>query len=119
MAVITWNADMSDAERQAAQRRWAKQRDALAREKFTNEEKARWAGIMHATWAGVADDVGYLMEQEGARLTAATVVEITLDARRCVTIGGMTEDEAEFLSAIYHQPRFQKWARGVMRGYAD
>lgn len=119
MVAITWNADMPTRERRAAQKRAEEHRKVLAREKFTDEEKERWAAMMSRTWNAIAGDIDSAFAEERTRITAALVVELVLDAGRCVEYGGMTADEDAFLSAIYHQPRFQKWARSAMRGYAD
>ncbi len=85
-------------------------RAMLEKMPFTAEEKSRWAEMMHRTWYTIAADAC-----DGSfRLTRGIIVELVLDANRCEQYGGMTKEEAEFMSAIYHQPRFQRWARKQM-----
>lgn len=85
---------------------------ALEELPFTNEEKERWARMMHQTWSYIADDIESCLE--GSKLTKGLIVEVTCDANHLMSIGGMTREEDRFLSAIYHCPAFQRWARSIM-----
>lgn len=79
---------------------------------FTPEEKAHWATMMHQTWSYIADDIESTLE--GTKITKSLIVEATCDANRLMTFGGMTREEDQFLSAVYHRPAFQRWARSIM-----
>lgn len=84
-------------------------RDELSKQILTPEEKERWAGMFHRTWSAIADDAAQI---EG-RLTRSIIVELVCDANRVQHFAGMTDEEYEFLGAIYNTKRFQSWARGV------
>ena len=85
-------------------------RKALEKLPLTNEEKTRWAEMMHRTWQSIADDAAAI---EG-RITRSIIVELVCDADRLMKFGGMTKEENSFLSVVYHRPAFQKWARSIM-----
>lgn len=79
---------------------------------FTAEEKARWAQMMHQTWSYIADDIETALE--GTKITKSLIVEVTCDANRLMSFGGMTREEDQFLSAIYNRPDFKRWASSTM-----
>lgn len=81
-------------------------------QKFTPEEKTRWATMMHETWQAIAADAEESMM--GDRLTRSIIVEFVCDANRIQEFGGMTNEEYNFLGSIYHTPSFQRWARKEM-----
>ena len=85
-------------------------RAALEKAPFTEEEKKRWAKMMHMTWHAIGSDCGQL----GCRITKSLIVELVCDANRIEEYGGMTRAEYDFLGVIYNQPRFQRWARKEM-----
>ena len=77
---------------------------------FTPEEKERWGQMMHQTWGAIAEDAAAL---EG-HITKAIIVELVCDANRLMSFAGMTREEDQFLSVVYHRPAFQRWARSIM-----
>lgn len=88
----------------------ANKRKQLEKLPLTPEEKARWAEMMHQTWCAIADDAAAL---EG-RITKAIIVELVCDANHLMSFAGMTREEDQFLSVVYHRPAFQRWARSIM-----
>jgi len=119
--VSDWMLPGEAEDRAAAKRKKAKtlkerlaKRDALAKLPLTDEEKTRWSRMLHDTWQTIGHDVEQAMRESGDKLTRAIIVETTLDANHVETYGGMTKEEAEFLSAIYSRPSFQMWCRQVL-----
>lgn len=77
---------------------------------LTNEEKARWAPMLHTTWEAIGADVEALYSEPGnGRLTKGGIVEMVCDANRIEMYGGMTHDEYEFLVAVYSRPATKRW----------
>lgn len=87
---------------------------ALQKLPLTEEEKSRWACMMHATWQAIGGDAEQAMMDCRQRLTRSIIVEYVCDANRMMMFGGMTREEDEFLGVCYSRPAFQRWARGVL-----
>lgn len=92
---------------------------------LTTEEQLRWSKAMVSTWHTIAPDVIDGMRFEARmsgkceRLTPSMLVEMVCDANRLEQFGGLTAEEGKVLGAMYGRPSFQRWARSIMRGYAD
>jgi hypothetical protein len=87
---------------------WRSRRMLLEKQKFTPEEKARWADILHHTWHAIAGDVEQAMQEDGQRLTKGILVECVVDANRPMDYG-MTREEYDFLSVVYSRPSGKRW----------
>jgi hypothetical protein len=85
---------------------------ALKAQLVTEEEKARWAPMMRNTWQAIGGDVEQSMESH--RLTKAIIVECVLDANRVQMYGGMTDEEYEFVCALYGNKKFDTWCKSVL-----
>lgn len=93
-------------------------RNALDMEKFTPEEKARWAPMLVDTWQAIAPDALQACRDCGQRVTKSIVVEYVCDANRVQMFGGMTDEEYQFLCVVWNRPAGVKWLNEVLGGYA-
>ena len=84
-------------------------RRALEALPLTAEEKARWAPMLHTTWHAIGGDAEQAMQEAGQRLTKAVIVEFVCDANRVQEFAGMTDDEYEFLMAVFDRPTVKRW----------
>jgi len=86
----------------------------LMKEKITDEEKARWEPMLHATWHAIGNDVEVAFEGMRQKLTRAIIVETVLDCNYLETYGGMTREENSALGAMSHKPAVKRWLREVL-----
>lgn len=74
--------------------------------RLTDEEKARWAPMLQATYEAIAADANCDGVDE--------IVEVTCDANHPEMYGGMTREEYNALGAAYYDPDTQAWLRKVL-----
>lgn len=80
--------------------------------KLTNEQKERFAPLLHATWQGIAPDCEAMLSKGRSRV--GEIVEITCDADHPVTNGGMTPEDYKALLEAYRHRDTKKWLRQIL-----
>lgn len=80
--------------------------------KLTDEQKARFAPILKDVWQGIAPDCEAMLSEGRGRV--GEIIEITCDADRPVTNGGMTPEDYKALQEAYHHRDTKKWLRTVL-----
>lgn len=79
--------------------------------KLTDEEKHRFAPMLQRTFDAIGPDCASI---DGWRGTKAEIIEVTIDADRPITFGGMSSSEYQRLCDAYRDPNTQRWLRRVL-----
>jgi len=74
--------------------------------KLTEEEKRHFAPMLCRTYEAIASDANCSDVDE--------IIEITCDANRPETYGGMTREEYKVLCVAYADPDTQAWLRKIL-----
>lgn len=78
--------------------------------RLTDEEKAHWAPMLHATWQAIGPDCHKAIPA----LKRSDIIELVCDANMPETYGGMTSEEYRVLSRAYSHTDTQKWLRATL-----
>lgn len=80
--------------------------------KLTEDQKKKFAPMLHATWQAIASDAEAAISSGRSR--TGEIVEMTCDADMPVTYGGMSREDYEALISAYRHPDTQKWLRATL-----
>ena len=80
--------------------------------KLTDEQKARFAPMLRATWQAIGPDAEDVISKGRGRV--AGIVELVCDANMPEMYGGMSKEEYRTLSDAYFHKDTQKWLREVL-----
>lgn len=69
--------------------------------KITEEEKARWAPMLHQCASYILDDVGEEFLPKRGRKRIDCIIEVTLDANRMTSMTTMTPEEEGVLCGLW------------------
>lgn len=84
--------------------------------KLTDDQKARFAPILRATWEYIGGDAETLFEEQDLSLKERqeSVIELVCDADRPCGCGMSREDYA-ILAKAYHHPDTQQWLKKELK----
>jgi hypothetical protein len=80
--------------------------------KLTDEQKARFAPMLTATWQAIGPDCESTIE--GWTDDVDEIVEMVCDANRVQAYGGMSDEDYAALCAAYNDRDTRRWLRSVL-----